>query len=417
MRSLYDELLPHFFSRMFNVGCDETVDLGQGRSKAAVETQGIGRVYLDFLLQIYQEVTARGHTMQFWGDIIMEHPELVPDLPRDAIALEWGYEADHPFAEHGARFAASGIPFYLCPGTSTWNCIAGRTDNALANLLSAAENGLRHGAIGYLNTDWGDRGHWQPLPVSYLGFAAGAAYSWALEANRGLDVAAAVSRHAFCDPTGAAGRAAYDVGNVYQAAGYVPHNGSALFWILQLPPDRLRAHPHYGQLTPDAFDQAEAAIGRALAPLAQAPMARGDAGLIRREFALAGQMLRHACQRGRWALGIGERAAVAQPRARWLPTWMRSSPSIATCGWCATAPAAWQTASRGWKRCARIIVRRSGDRRTQILYDFVRVVRVVNVVCVVRVPIQTTSEHLSCNGNISPRPISRPQSPRPACAS
>ena len=39
-----------------------------------------------------------------------------------------------------------------------------------------AENGLKHGAVGYLNTDWGDRGHWQVLPVSYLGFAAGAAY-------------------------------------------------------------------------------------------------------------------------------------------------------------------------------------------------------------------------------------------------
>ena len=52
----------------------------------------------------------------------------------------------------------------------------GRTDNAIANLKSAAACGVANGAIGYLNTDWGDIGHLQYLPISYLGFAAGAAY-------------------------------------------------------------------------------------------------------------------------------------------------------------------------------------------------------------------------------------------------
>ena len=116
---LYDELLPHFSSRQFNVGCDETFDLGLGRSKALVAEQGAGRVYLDFLLEIYQQVKARGYTMQFWGDIIRDYPELVGQLPRDTVALEWGYEADHKFDDFGAIFARSGIPFYVCPGTSS----------------------------------------------------------------------------------------------------------------------------------------------------------------------------------------------------------------------------------------------------------------------------------------------------------
>ena len=33
VESLYDELLPHFKSRLFNVGCDETFDLGLGKAK------------------------------------------------------------------------------------------------------------------------------------------------------------------------------------------------------------------------------------------------------------------------------------------------------------------------------------------------------------------------------------------------
>ncbi|MBI3877869.1 MAG: beta-N-acetylhexosaminidase, partial [Verrucomicrobia bacterium] len=61
IRGLYDELLPHFSSTainrraLFNVGCDETVDLGRGRSQAICAERGAGRVYLDFLLQIYRE--------------------------------------------------------------------------------------------------------------------------------------------------------------------------------------------------------------------------------------------------------------------------------------------------------------------------------------------------------------------------
>ena len=37
IESMYDELLPHFTSKLFNVGCDETFDLGTGKSKALVE--------------------------------------------------------------------------------------------------------------------------------------------------------------------------------------------------------------------------------------------------------------------------------------------------------------------------------------------------------------------------------------------
>jgi hexosaminidase len=297
VRSLFDELLPHFSSRQFNVGCDETVDLGQVRSKEAVAQFGAGRVYVDFLLKIYREVRARERTMQFWGDIIIEHPELVPELPHDVIALEWGYGADHPFAEHGAMFAASGVPFYVCPGTSSWNTLAGRTDNALANIRNAAENGLRHAAVGLLNTDWGDRGHWQPLPVSYLGYAYGAAVSWAFEANRDLDIAAALSKYAFRDPTGSMGQVAYDLGNVYQATGFEPHNSSVLFWILQWPLEDLRAQAAKVPIL--TLERASAAIDGALAPLAGAAMRRPDADLIHREYALVGRLLRHACARGR----------------------------------------------------------------------------------------------------------------------
>ena len=299
LRSLYDELLPHFSSRYFNVGCDETVDLGRGRSKEAVEKYGEGRVYLDFLLKIYREVKARGRIMMFWGDIIVQHPNLVPELPRDVIALEWGYEADHPFDQHAALFAASGVPFYVCPGTSTWNSIAGRTDNALGNLRNAAENGLKHGALGFLNTDWGDNGHWQPLPVSYLGYAYGAAVSWAYHANRDIDVIAVLNRYAFQDRAEIMGKIAYHLGNAYQQPGVHVFNGSILFRILQWTPEEIA---QYKGLTEEGLRRTVEYIDHVMADLEKADMARQDADLIRREYTWAADMLRHGAKRGIWAL-------------------------------------------------------------------------------------------------------------------
>lgn len=293
---LFDELLPHFTSKIFNVNCDETFDLGQGRSRAECDRVGTGRVYLEYLRKVYQAVTERDHIMQFWGDIIVQYPELIPELPRDAIALDWGYEADYPFDAQGEKFAQAGLPFYVCPGTSSWNCIGGRTDNALGNLRSAAQSGLKHGASGYLITDWGDNHHWQSLPISELGFAMGAAYAWAWEANREVDVPPVISQCVFHDPSGNLGRVAYDLGNVYQAPGFVPHNSSVLFWMLQWP---LKQVADYREaITPEALHVSLTAIEQALAPLSSLHSTRPDVDLLKREFELAGWMLRHGAQRG-----------------------------------------------------------------------------------------------------------------------
>lgn len=297
LAELYDELLPHFTSRQFNVNCDETFDLGQGKSKQACAERGVGRVYLDFIQRIHTFVRRHGRTMLMWGDIIIQHPALIPELPADVVVLEWGYEADHPFAADGEKFAQAGIPFYVCPGTSSWNTIAGRTHNALSNLWNAAENGLKHGAIGFLNTDWGDNGHWQHLPISYLGFAYGAAVSWAAQANREIDLPRALDLHAFHDAASVMGRLAYDLGNAYLEPGLTPHNSSVLTLILQRPQAPI-AEGRQAGLTVEGLRRADAYIERVIAALPQARMARADAAQISDEFAHAATLLRHACQLG-----------------------------------------------------------------------------------------------------------------------
>jgi hexosaminidase len=293
---LYSQLLPNFSSRLFNVGCDETFDIGQGRSAEEVRRRGVHQVYVDFVNQVAELTARHGRRMLFWGDIILHEPQLIGQLPKNAIALDWGYEAEHPFDAETRQFKDSGMAFYVCPGTSSWTSIAGRTDNMLANQRAAATAGLAHGASGYLNTDWGDHGHLQYLPISYAGFAAGAAISWCLESNRGLPLARVLDIHAFEDEAGVMGTLACELGNVYKASGKPIHNRSPLFNILV--PSSTHEDP-MEDVTREDLDAFMAAIDKAMGPLLSSRMRRADAKLIQDEFSNAAAMLKYACLKGR----------------------------------------------------------------------------------------------------------------------
>jgi hexosaminidase len=277
--------------------------------------------------------------MMFWGDIIIQHPDLVSSLPKDVIALPWGYESDHPFDAQCKQFKSAGLEFYVCPGTSAWNSLAGRTQNALGNLFNAAQNGLKYGASGYLITDWGDFGHWQVLPVSYLGFVAGSAFSWCLAANEelmnpgGSALRAVLDQFVFLDTTGSMSRAAYQLGDIYRVPGIDIRNASILFWVLRWPLSQIRTYSeklrqvvstetHSNDITVDdgkasaedvspaalvnRFKRTLVAIEFAIQPIESELMQRSDSELVKREFLNTARLMKHACHRGIFAFSSEE---------------------------------------------------------------------------------------------------------------
>ena len=229
LAELYDELLPNFESRLFNIGCDETFDLlGEGRSADAVKEKGEGRVYLDFLLKVAELVRKRGKRPMFWGDVILRHPELVPELPKDLIALDWGYEGNHPFMDEAAKFAAAGLDFYVCPGTSSWNSLAGRVENMRENMIAAERAGHTYGAKGFMVTDWGDGGHWQPLAASLPGLILGGNLAYSGSSAAKMDLEDALDAVMGVPLGGTLLR----LGTLYLRGGALRSNASELFRIL-----------------------------------------------------------------------------------------------------------------------------------------------------------------------------------------
>jgi hypothetical protein len=293
LEDLFDQLLPSFSSRLLNVGLDETFDLGLGRSASACAEKGKGRVYLEYLQAIHRRLAARGTRMQFWGDIVLEHPELIPELPSDVVPLAWGYEADYPFDEHSRKFAASGLDYYVCPGTSSWNSLAGRARNALLNLGRAAVAGSHADAAGYLITDWGDLGHLQPLPVSYLGFMAGAAFSWnAQTADEPLAVEMSPLLDLYAFPRGPAGlgQIALDLANVYRHTGSETRNGSPLFFLLLRAGETLE-HQRFAGVDPETLARSLAEIESAAGRLAALQPRDDESTLVVRELSWAAATL------------------------------------------------------------------------------------------------------------------------------
>ncbi|MBP1993714.1 beta-N-acetylhexosaminidase [Paenibacillus eucommiae] len=308
----FDDLLPAFSSRYFNVGCDETFELGQGKSKEQCEERGKGIVYLEYLLKLHELVGKKGKKMMFWAEIIATHPELIPQLPKDLIALEWGYAADEPNPAHCETLMKSGIPYYVCPGTSTWNTIGGLTDNMKSNLRNAATLGKKFGAIGYLNTDWGSPHHWHHLPISYPGFIYGAALSWGVDQNIDVDIAGYLDRFVFLDRNLNMGQFALDLGNYYLQEQKTNFDGSGIFRTLYY--DQLKdtnkdlERLNLPKLNREDFEGVEKYVTNLLGVLEQVDLQCDDADLVIAEYGNAIDLILHGAKLGQFKLSSLEEA-------------------------------------------------------------------------------------------------------------
>lgn len=352
VRGLLDELLPLFSSRRVNVNCDEPFELGRGRSREAVETRGRGAVYVEFLNRLLGAVHDQGKDALFWADIIRAHPEFISKLPRgDTTALAWHYEAPtdpatlpaeffellgdfgitpettRGFVGHVGPFADAGYPFWVCPGTSTWNSLLGRLPNARANLLDAADEGLANGASGYLITEWGDSGHLQPLSVSFPPLAYGGAVSWCAATNRDVETVGFLDREVFDDSSGRLGAAVEAAGGLYAKTGVTPMNGSVLHYQL-LGGGLSFLAKLAGLPSEDGLSGVVDDLDGFLSTLGGVQPGCGDADIVVRELRAAARLARHgawrSAQQGGFAAPSTEvlqadlAEAIELQRASWL---------------------------------------------------------------------------------------------------
>ena len=181
-----DEFFPPFSAPLANVCGDETFDLGKGKNKDRAEKEGTGKMYVEFIQFLHSVCKKNNKRMMMWGDVIKNHKELLPDVPKDIIMLNWGYWANFNY-DSTKLYTDAGFETYVCPGCSGWNRIMNGINNAEINIRSFAKAGVKYGAVGLLNTDWGDDGHVNFLACSWHPIYIGASVSWNCDGNQAED--------------------------------------------------------------------------------------------------------------------------------------------------------------------------------------------------------------------------------------
>lgn len=173
----YKELNELFPGQFFHIGEDETFELGEGQSREKAKTRGVGAIYFEHLNRVREVLKPYNRRLMFWGDIALNHPDLIGNIPKDMIVMNWDYAAKEDYNARIKPFKDAGLDQFVCPGAHTWNQVFPSLDAAVKNIVNFVRDGQKAGALGMMNTTWDDDGE-SLFEMSWYPLVLGAAASW-----------------------------------------------------------------------------------------------------------------------------------------------------------------------------------------------------------------------------------------------
>jgi len=169
-----------------------------------------------------------------WGDIILQHPDHLEEVPKDTIMLTWGYGDRPSFENQIIPFAESGYEFFVCPGVSNWSRILPDFGVATNNIYHFVRDGAKHGALGMLNTAWEDDGEALNAP-KWHGYAWGAECAWNASATTPEQFNRRIGAVLFGEPDDHFGQAIEMLAKTHRLSGMQGMNNRR-FWQDDFPP-------------------------------------------------------------------------------------------------------------------------------------------------------------------------------------
>jgi hexosaminidase len=228
----FSEIAAAFPGPFLHIGADETADLGKGQTHAAVESQGLGPTYVDFLLRIHEKLAPLNRRLLFWGDIAMNDPPEVKRLPKDMIAVAWTYSPEPDgFGRWLKPYVDAGMETWVAPGVNNWSRVYPDNDYALRNIQGFVRDGQAAHSTGVLNTVWNDDGEGL-FQADWYGVLFGAAAGWQPGSSDLESFQNAYGNLFHGDRTGDINQAQRELIAIYQSLDQakVRESTDALFW-------------------------------------------------------------------------------------------------------------------------------------------------------------------------------------------
>lgn len=179
------EIASAFSSPYFNIAADESWDVGLGANKERVAKSDLATVHAEHYKRVFAIVKKYGKKPMMYGDIILEHPDILKKIPSDVVMVDWHYGAsfDYPSPE---IFRSAGFPYVVSP--AVWNFTGPFPNyiNTMMNIYYLNLDGYNNGSLGMLCSNWNDFGGEALRELNYYGFAWTAECAWnPLKANNG----------------------------------------------------------------------------------------------------------------------------------------------------------------------------------------------------------------------------------------
>jgi hexosaminidase len=185
LEDMLKEIVPAFSSKYFHMAADESWDVGRGSSKELVSKEGLEKVHADHFIRVYSMIKAMGKEVMMYGDIatglgwgVPGYPDVLTYLPDDITMVYWDYRPIMNFEDKANIFRQSDTPFIVSPAIWNWHRIYPDYISAPINIRGMAETGVKTGAIGFINSSWGDFGGETFRELNWYGFIYGAECAW-----------------------------------------------------------------------------------------------------------------------------------------------------------------------------------------------------------------------------------------------
>ena len=180
---ILDQYISLFRSNKINICCDETFDLGKGKSAGLIGKMTYGELYISYVNKLVNHLQSKGKEVMIWGDVLQKNHEIIGKLNNKVTCQNWYY--DYGAEEENFKiFEDNGFKQYVCPSVSGYSRLVNAYDMSFTNIREMAGLGKKYHAEGILNTDWGDCGSINMPALNIPCMIYGAAQGWNAKDDR-----------------------------------------------------------------------------------------------------------------------------------------------------------------------------------------------------------------------------------------